>query len=330
MSWCYLKWCVYILRVSPACCSGGVLAPIEAVPNMAATQSESQQNEVNRESVRQEQSSISDNVSLQNGTERNIARSLTGFDSSSSKIKHASLNPEMSQYRQEPNVGPGIHNPDPSANSDEPSKVNHCGENKQFLHNSEQSDQSYGKGTSDGNSQAIPGYGGMPFPQRGNYHPEHPSSNSLQAGAEGNIHQSNFGPFNPQMRHGYSGSKPIPAPGPTPQRPMSPNPNMNPPGNFSPHMQQQRFLSGQSISQPTGPTPTLNQLLQASNPVHRYQNSYVDYNMSKQGGDQSQGTMPFNQGWPPRPMGPYSSQPGIPGYRPQSSMVSWSTLYCYI
>jgi hypothetical protein len=37
---------------------------------------------------------------------------------------------------------------------------------------------------------------------------------------------------------------------------------------------QPRFLSGQSISQTTGPTPTLNQLLQASSPVHRFHSSY--------------------------------------------------------
>ncbi|XP_067210941.1 trithorax group protein osa isoform X5 [Linepithema humile] len=43
------------------------------------------------------------------------------------------------------------------------------------------------------------------------------------------------------------------------------------PGNFS---GQPRFLSGQSISQTTGPTPTLNQLLQASTPVHRFHGNY--------------------------------------------------------
>ena len=37
---------------------------------------------------------------------------------------------------------------------------------------------------------------------------------------------------------------------------------------------QPRFLSGQTLSQTTGPTPTLNQLLQASSPVHRFHSSY--------------------------------------------------------
>lgn len=37
---------------------------------------------------------------------------------------------------------------------------------------------------------------------------------------------------------------------------------------------QPRFLSGQSLNQPAGPTPTLNQLLQASTPVHRLHGNY--------------------------------------------------------
>jgi len=42
-------------------------------------------------------------------------------------------------------------------------------------------------------------------------------------------------------------------------------------GNFS---GQPRFLSGQGMSQTAGPTPTLNQLLQASTPVHRFHGNY--------------------------------------------------------
>lgn len=285
---------------------------------MAATQSEPQQNEVNRENVQPDQSSLPENVSLQNGTERNV-RGLVGFENTNSKIKPSGqniLSAEMSQYSHEPGVGSGIHSQDPIPNSEDLSKVNHC-ENKQFSHNSDQSDPNFGKGSPDNASQGVPGYG-LPFPQRGNYHPEHPGGISLQPGGENNLHQGNFGPFNPQMRHGYPGSKPLPG-APGPQRPLSSSPNMAQPGNFAPHMQQQRFLSGQSISQPTGPTPTLNQLLQSSNPVHRYQNSYVDYSMPKQGSDQSQGNMPYNQAWPPRPMGPYASQPG---YRPQPPSVT--------
>ncbi|XP_046669924.1 trithorax group protein osa isoform X4 [Homalodisca vitripennis] len=288
---------------------------------MAATQSEPQQNEVNRENVQQDQSSVPENASLlQNGTERSVGRGLVSFECGNSKIKPPgqNINTEMSQYRQDPSVGPGVHHPDSNTNSEDLSKTNHC-ENKSFTHNTEQSDQSFVKVPSDNGNQNIPGYG-LTFPQRGSYHPDHPAGNLLQPGGENSLHQSNFGPFNPQMRHGYSGSKPITGPGSGPPRPLSTSPNMTSPSNFAPHMQQQRFLSGQSISQPTGPTPTLNQLLQSSNPVHRYQNSYGDYSLPKQGSDQPQGSVPYNQAWPPRPMGPYGSQQSLPGYRPQGPM----------
>lgn len=49
------------------------------------------------------------------------------------------------------------------------------------------------------------------------------------------------------------------------------------PANFS---GQPRFLSGQSISQTTGPTPTLNQLLQATTPTHRFHGNYPEYQQS--------------------------------------------------
>lgn len=85
----------------------------------------------------------------------------------------------------------------------------------------------------------------------------------------------------------------------------------------------QRFVSGQTISQPTGPTPTLNQLLQqsslqqSSNPMHRYQNNY---------GHPEQ---PYGQGWPPqKPLAPYStaagSAPGGTVYRNQSAVSNFA------
>ncbi|XP_054270546.1 trithorax group protein osa-like isoform X4 [Macrosteles quadrilineatus] len=296
---------------------------------MAATQSEPQQNEVNRENVQQEQC-VTENSGLQNGTDRNSGRSLVRFDGANPKVKSSGQNTvsaEMSQYRQDTSVGSGIHNPDPSSNSEDLSKANHI-ENKQFSH-VEQSDPNFVKGSPDNGNQSMPGSYGLPFPQRSGYHIEHSSGSPLQPGGENSIHQQNFGPFNPQMRHAYATSKPIPGPGtPVPQRPVSTSPNLGSPGNYSPHLQQQqRFLSGQSISQPTGPTPTLNQLLQSSNPVHRYQNSYVDYSMGKQGGEQNQGNMPYNQAWPPRPMGPYGAQAGLPGYRPQPPMGGRGSQY---
>lgn len=72
-------------------------------------------------------------------------------------------------------------------------------------------------------------------------------------------------------------------PNPRGPNPRSANPASGmPPGmNYPPNSQQQRFLGGQSISQQGGPTPTLNQLLQAPNPLQRFQNSYGDYNSNQ-------------------------------------------------
>lgn len=57
---------------------------------------------------------------------------------------------------------------------------------------------------------------------------------------------------------------------------------------------QPRFLPGQGMSQPTGTTPTLNQLLQASSPVHRFHSNYPTI-----------GSEGYQQPWPmQRPIGP--------------------------
>lgn len=292
------------------------------LPNMAATQSETQQNEVNRDNVQQDQSSVPENVSLHNGSERSAGRLLVGFDSGNIKIKSGqNILPiaEMSQYHQESGVGSGIQNPDTNVNCEDLSKSNHCDTNKHFSHGSDQNDPGFVKLSPDNGNQVIPPGYGLPFPQRGSYHPEHSGGSPLQSvGGDNIIHQTNFGSYNPQMRHGYPGSKPLPGPGT--QRPLSPN--MPSTGNFGSHMQQKMIMSGQSISQQTGPTPTLNQLLKSSNPVHRYPNNYVEYTMSKQGSDQPQGSVPYSQTWPPRPLAPYGSQQGLPGFRPQAPVVS--------
>ena len=74
---------------------------------------------------------------------------------------------------------------------------------------------------------------------------------------------------------------------------------------------QPRFLSGQSISQATGPTPTLNQLLQASSPIHRFHSNYPGI-----------GPESYQQPWPmqrpPVPPPVYSQ----PGQRPPQTVIS--------
>lgn len=306
------------------------MAARKVLPNMAATQAESQQNEVNREQVQQDQPPDLSNTVLQNGTEKNGGRGIIGSDSIiNTKTKSPgqnSLAVEMSQYRQESGAGPPIHNS--SGNSDQntnnsgvdSSKLNSDG--KSFVQNSEQSagsEQNYGKGSDGG--QNMQGFG-LGFSARGNYHPDqHGVGNPVQNSADNsNLHQNHpFSQFSPQsMRHGFPSSKPMPGSPMVPPRPPSAGPNMNAPsGGFSSHTQPPRLFSGQSISQPTGPTPTLNQLLQSSNPAHRYQNSYGEYGMQKSG-DQGTGNMPYNQSWAPqRPLASYSPQQVTAGYRNQ-------------
>ncbi|KAL1436565.1 hypothetical protein MTO96_049468 [Rhipicephalus appendiculatus] len=74
----------------------------------------------------------------------------------------------------------------------------------------------------------------------------------------------------------------------------------------------QRFLSGPSLSQQGGPTPTLNQLLQSPNPLHRYQNSYGEYNSMHKGmADVGQQYSPWAGS-----RGSYPQQISAPMYRP--------------
>nr|CAD7424531.1 unnamed protein product [Timema monikensis] len=296
---------------------------------MAATQAENQQNEVNRDQVQQDQPPDLNNVVLQNGTEKNGGRIILGVENIvNTKTKSPgqnSLAVEMSQYRQESGAGPPIHNSSGNGEQNvnsagiESSKLNSDG--KSFQQNSEQStgsDQNYSKGP-DGNGQNMQGFS-LGFPARGSYHPDqHGPGNPVQNSSESNLHQNHpFSQFNPQsMRHGFPTSKPMPGSQMVPPRPSS-GQNMNAPGGFPPHAQQQRFLSGQSISQPTGPTPTLNQLLQSPNPVHRYQNSCGDFGMQKS--TEVSGNIPYNQSWPPqRPLTSYSPQQ-VPSYRNQPPM----------
>ncbi|XP_066901815.1 trithorax group protein osa isoform X9 [Halyomorpha halys] len=285
---------------------------------MAATQAEPQQNDVNRDIVHQDQPQISLNNSFQNGTDNGNCRGVIGTDVVGSKGKkpvQSNISVDMSQYRQD--TGPSINNSEQNVNSSEDSggKINNS--DKSFPHNSEQSasEVNFGKGPPDG--QNMQGYG-LSFPPRGNYmHPEAGNPMHLPGGDSMHHQTNSYGHFNPNMRHSYPGAKPLPVP----TRPPSGGPISS--GGFPPHSQQQRFITGQSISPPTGPTPTLNQLLQSSNSVHRYQNSYGDYAMAKTS-EQPQGTMPYNQNWPPPrgPMGPYPPQQPGPGYRNQPSSAT--------
>jgi AT-rich interactive domain-containing protein 1 len=103
-----------------------------------------------------------------------------------------------------------------------------------------------------------------------------------------------------------------------------------PPGAMFP---QRQYLSGQSISQPTGPTPTLNQLLQSSNPATRYQNNYGNEYPKPDGSQpppvQNQQQQHYNQNWPPprHNMPPFPPQHGMP-YRNMPPSVSCFLIIC--
>lgn len=107
-----------------------------------------------------------------------------------------------------------------------------------------------------------------------------------------------------QMRPGY----------PQGPRNMGPQPRPYPGPNSS--QQQQRFLSGPSLSQQTGPTPTLNQLLQAPNSLQRYHNNYeysANQGMHKNMGDPN--SAPQYQG----PNSSWGNMRGASGYPQQMS-----------
>ena len=83
--------------------------------------------------------------------------------------------------------------------------------------------------------------------------------------------------------------------------------------NISSNQQQRPFMSGPTIQQQSGPTPTLNQLLQNPNSSQRYPSGYGEYPMNQTkgdpentGGNQTYGPQ---SGWnQQRPMNPYQQQ----------------------
>ncbi|XP_076372800.1 trithorax group protein osa-like isoform X1 [Tachypleus tridentatus] len=136
------------------------------------------------------------------------------------------------------------------------------------------------------NSVSLVGYSasGVYTTERGSYLQEQHGGSGMSA----NINASDVMSGNTQQSKVYSQYNPIQGRFPQlqrvnmgpPQRPGNASMMVSYGSNSSPQVQQQqqRFLSGQSISQQGGPTPTLNQLLQAPNTFQRYQNNFGDYN----------------------------------------------------
>ncbi|XP_076262071.1 trithorax group protein osa isoform X4 [Rhynchophorus ferrugineus] len=111
----------------------------------------------------------------------------------------------------------------------------------------------------------------------------------------------------PTDTHGY----PFPYGSPGPDHAFGPRQPFGGPKQLPPP---HRFVAGPPLSQPSGPTPTLNQLLQSNNPVpHRYQNNYAHpdqhYNQWSQKHPQGYGPGPAP------PPGPYRTQQALsPAY----------------
>ncbi|XP_015367259.1 PREDICTED: trithorax group protein osa-like isoform X5 [Diuraphis noxia] len=146
--------------------------------------------------------------------------------------------------------------------------------------------------------QTPPDKDGYPPPPPGGYRNNfgHHQPPPEQHHANSNAEPNSFG----QFRHAY------------------PKPMMRVPGPPGAMFPQRQYLSGQSISQPTGPTPTLNQLLQSSNPASRYQNNYGNEYTKPDGSlpppVQNQQQQHYNQNWPPprHNMPPFPPQHGMP------------------
>lgn len=176
---------------------------------------------------------------------------------------------------------------------------------------------SYGAGYADRGGYMASQHGG----------PNLPGNASDPNSAQNKLYQH----YNQQhMRPGYP-QGPRASMGPMPQRPTSMMPCYPPSANGG--APPQRFLSGPSLSQQGGPTPTLNQLLQSPNPLHRYQNSYGEYNSNPamhkadmaQAAAAAAAQYPTSVGSPhswagsARGSSPYPQQISAPMYRPPVS-----------
>lgn len=259
---------------------------------MAATQAEKQQqNDVNSE---KEQHLNVRNTLLQNGTEKSGARASSGSvvvvtkgKSAGNKNSNSGGIVDMSQYRQDGGSGAGA------------TAATGAGANAAGGNNGESEQEMGPAGGGDMYAASGPtavaegppvgdGHGGYGFPFGGAR-----DSTMHNSGGDSSSNLHSFG-----ARHGFGAPK---------QQQQSQQQQQQ-----SPFPQQQRFVSGQTISQPTGPTPTLNQLLQSANPMQRYQNSY---------GHTEQ---PYMQGWPQKTT-PYSTA-SVPGNVPAQSYRTQTTV----
>lgn len=157
----------------------------------------------------------------------------------------------------------------------------------------------------------IPGFG---MYGRGNYSMgDQHGAMSMPGSSEFSNQTSQYhGQYLPtHVRPGFPGG---PKPGMNPMRPGMGTSSMGMmPPSYNPAST--RLMSGQSISQQSGPTPTLNQLLQSPNSAQRYPNNYSEY-----GGSQkvpadmgSVAGYPMQQAWSPHQRGAINAFPQTQG-----------------
>lgn len=271
---------------------------------MAATQTEKQQNDLNSsEKAQPDQHLNLRNSLLQNGTEKNNVRGNSVVVAKSKVSGTKNLGLEMSQYRQDSVSG--------SCPASDQALNNAAGLETEL--NQATDINSYPPVSDDASApdaNTVHGYN-FPFGNRSSYNPNEQHAPSPSGSSESNLLQ-NFGQFGPQgIRHGFPGSK-QPMIGPRP-------PGSGGSGAFP--QQQTRFMSGQSISQPTGPTPTLNQLLQSTNQI-RYQNNYGHADHT-----------PYGPSWqtqkPLSSYSPSSVSTSSTVYRTQNTVNTVSACYIY-
>lgn len=266
---------------------------------MATTQAEKQQqNDVNSDRVQPDQHLNVRNSLLQNGTDKSSGvRASAAVISKGAKAAAAAAG-TMSQYRQDGGGNDGLS--EPEMGPPEP-----------------------GQGPGPG-----PGPGMYPSPAPAPPGPPSEGPPPMGVGSDGHGAASFGFPFGQRDMHNSGGGVGVVGPGDGSllhgfpprqaavaaaafggQKQQQQQQQQQPPAAAFPQ-QQQRFLSGQTISQPTGPTPTLNQLLQSSNPMqHRYQNSY---------GHPEHQPQPYGgQGWAPQkpPLAAYGTA-AAPGASP--------------
>ncbi|KAG5897411.1 hypothetical protein JTB14_013501 [Gonioctena quinquepunctata] len=262
---------------------------------MAATQAEKQQNDVNSEKVQSDQHLNVRNSLLQNGTDKSGVRgggSVVHTKAKNTGGKNIAI--EMSQYRQDGSGGGSTAVPGQTNAGSGPTSSGVPGPTEPGLGGDPESSAG---GNTAATDSAIYSSEGPPAPS-----PAASDGHGYGFPYGRDVHNSAEG------MHAFGPRQPFGAP-----KQMPPH---------QPHQPHQRLVTGPPMSQPPGPTPTLNQLLQNTNTMpHRYANSYGHPDHYNQPWPSQK---PIQQGYAPGPPGGGGPSPG--GAPPASSYRTQQTL----